>query len=385
VVEGSDPRVDQYWRTPAHGPRILFFSGGTALRGVSRALKRSTWNSIHVVTPFDSGGSSAEIRRAFRMISVGDLRNRMLALADEGPQGDPALASFLAFRFERKADRGELRRRLQRMVDGEDELTEPIGEPVRAIMRELLGSVAEAMPDDFDMRGASIGNLVLAGGYLRAGRDMAAVLEELSGFVRVRGVVRPVTEENLELGAVLADGQVVVGQHRLTGKEEKPPDSPVEEIFLAREGARATASASVEVLDLVANAELIVYPVGSFFSSVLCNLLPAGVGRAIVENDAPKIFLPNAGRDPEQKGLDMVDAALRIADAVRADAGADAPLDRIVTTLLCDRRDDIYDSVPNSVFRLVVQGVEVLRLRLSADGEARYDDEAVAGALLALA
>ena len=383
-MEGSDPRVERYWRMPSHGPRILFFSGGSALRGIARVLKRSTWNSVHVVTPFDSGGSSAEIRRAFRMLSVGDLRNRILALADEGPEGDPALYQLLGYRLNEQAGRAELRARLHRIVDGTDELIEALEEPDRAVIRELLGSVAESMPDDFDLRGASIGNLVLAGGYLREGRDMARVLRELSEFVRVRGIVRPVTEEDLQLGAVLADGTELIGQHRLTGKQEPPPASPIEEIFLARDGARVGAAASVEVLDLVANAEMIVYPPGSFFTSVLCNLLPAGVGRAIAANDAPKIYLPNAGADPEQSALGMVEAVERIAAAVRADAGDDVPLARIVGTVLLDRRDALYGGAPD-VLRLALEGVEVLRMRLSGEAARRYDPEAVVGALLALA
>ncbi|MHC4937964.1 MAG: GAK system CofD-like protein [Planctomycetota bacterium] len=383
-MEGSDPRVERYWRTPSHGPRILFFSGGTALRGIVRVLKNSTWNSVHIVTPFDSGGSSAAIREAFHMLSVGDLRNRMLALADEGPEGDPALFQLFAFRLPEDADPAELRHRMHRMVDGRDELIEPIADPVRAVVRELLGSVAEAMPPDFDLRGASIGNLVLAGGYLREGRDMAAVLKELSDFVRVRGVVRPVTEQDLQLGATLEDGSRVIGQHRLTGKEQAPPDSPIREIFLAKDGVPTEASATVEVLDLIANAEMIVYPVGSFYSSVLCNLLPAGVGRAIVECDAPKIYLPNTGTDPEQKSLPIEEALERIIAAVRADAGEEVAIPRIVSTLLYDRRDDLYDSVPN-VFRLALEGLEVIRMRLSDEGEARYDPQKVVHALLSLA
>ena len=40
-----------------------------------RGLKHYTHNSIHLITPFDSGGSSAVIRRTFRVLSVGDIRN----------------------------------------------------------------------------------------------------------------------------------------------------------------------------------------------------------------------------------------------------------------------------------------------------------------------
>ena len=67
---------------PALGPRLVFFTGGTALRDLSRQLTSYTHNSVHLITPFDSGGSSAALRRAFAMPAVGDIRNRLLALAD---------------------------------------------------------------------------------------------------------------------------------------------------------------------------------------------------------------------------------------------------------------------------------------------------------------
>ena len=67
---------------PPLGPRLVFFTGGTALRDLSRRLTAHTHNSVHLVTTFDSGGSSAALRRAFAMPAVGDLRNRLLALAD---------------------------------------------------------------------------------------------------------------------------------------------------------------------------------------------------------------------------------------------------------------------------------------------------------------
>ena len=81
-------RIEEARRAPEKGPAILFFSGGTASRQLSRELIHYSHNSIHVITTFDSGGSSAELRRAFGMPAVGDLRNRLLALADRSPSGN---------------------------------------------------------------------------------------------------------------------------------------------------------------------------------------------------------------------------------------------------------------------------------------------------------
>ena len=92
-------RVARYHRAPEIGPRLLFFSGGTALREVSQILTDYTHNSFHLITPFDSGGSSATLRRAFGMISVGDLRNRLLALADRKLRGHPEIYRLFAYRF----------------------------------------------------------------------------------------------------------------------------------------------------------------------------------------------------------------------------------------------------------------------------------------------
>src|SRR5688572_20913617 len=87
----DDVRVERCRRLPEFGPRLLFFSGGSALRGLSRKLKLYTENSAHLITPFDSGGSSALLRDTFGMPSVGDLRNRLMALADETARGSPEI------------------------------------------------------------------------------------------------------------------------------------------------------------------------------------------------------------------------------------------------------------------------------------------------------
>src|SRR6056297_3502215 len=114
-----DPvRLERYRHAPELGPRLLFFSGGSALRTFSRRLVDYTHNSFHLITPFDSGGSSAALRKAFRMPAVGDLRNRLMALADQTVRGNPEIYMLFAFRFPDDEEPTALRRRLDRMVRG---------------------------------------------------------------------------------------------------------------------------------------------------------------------------------------------------------------------------------------------------------------------------
>lgn len=59
---------------------------------------------------------------------------------------------------------------------------------------------------------------------------------------------------------------------------------------------------------LIDVAEIICYPMGSFYSSIVANLLPGGVGTAVAANPCPKVFVPNTVPDAEQSGMSMSDA-----------------------------------------------------------------------------
>jgi CofD-related protein of GAK system len=160
-----DPvRINRYAKAPELGPRILFFSGGSALNKASRILKNYTHNSIHMVTPFDSGGSSAKLRKAFAMPSIGDLRSRLMALADENITGQPEVYKLFNYRFPAQGEPDRLLAQLDAMIQGDDPLVHAIPNPMRRLIRNQLGFFRGAMPAGFDMRGASTGNLILAGG-----------------------------------------------------------------------------------------------------------------------------------------------------------------------------------------------------------------------------
>lgn len=384
-----DPvRLERYRHAPELGPRLLFFSGGSALRTFSRRLVDYTHNSIHLITPFDSGGSSAALRRAFRMPAVGDLRNRLMALADQTVRGNPEIYMLFAFRFPDDEEPDALRARLDRMVRGSDALVRAVPEPLRGIVRHHLGFFGDAMPDSFDLRGAAIGNLVLAGGYLNQGRSLDSVLYLFSQLVEARGIVRPVVDANLHLVAELENGDRLVGQHRITGRTTPALQAPVERVFLSRS---ASAPSPVRpridpvVDDLIEEAELICYPVGSFYTSLLATLLPEGVADAIARSEAPKVFVPNPdGTDPEELGLDLPGKVRRLLACLEASATTRVPPESVLGYVLVD----LAASAPplNLVEDAAKHGVEIVRLPLSTRRSAPlYDDDLLAEALLSLA
>jgi CofD-related protein of GAK system len=341
-----DPiRLARYSRAPEIGPTILFFSGGSALRKTSRVLTEYTHNSIHLITPFDSGGSSAKLRDAFPMISVGDLRNRLMALADTRLLGHPEVYRLFDTRLPTDAPPDELRVRLAAMVEGADPLVAAVPTPLRTLIRNHLGYFVDHMPASFDLRGASVGNLILAGGYLNNNSDIDAVIFLFSKLVAVRGIVRPVVDSNLHLSAELADGTVVVGQHHITSREV-PLTAPIRELRLTStiDAPEQLAHVTIDerTAELIGEAELICFPVGSFWTSVMACLLPRGVGRAVARAECPKVYVPNCGMDPEELGLPPHDQVKVLLEQLRRDAGEDTPTQSLLHLVLVDSQRGEY-------------------------------------------
>src|SRR5260370_30602875 len=87
-----------------HGLNIVAIGGGTGLSTLLRGLKRyvrsdGTWSIDHlgaIVTVTDEGGSSGALRKEFGMLPPGDIRNCILALAEE----EQLISRVFSYRFE---------------------------------------------------------------------------------------------------------------------------------------------------------------------------------------------------------------------------------------------------------------------------------------------
>jgi len=380
-------RLNRYLKAPELGPRILFFSGGTALTKTSRAIKRYTHNSLHLVTPFDSGGSSAKLRQAFAMPSIGDLRSRLIALADENITGHPEVYQLFSYRFPVDQPAAELLARLDLMIRGKEPLVAAISNPMRRLIRNQLGYFREAVPDDFDLRGASTGNLILAGGYLNNHKHLDPIIFLFSKLVNVLGTVLTVVNDDLHLAADLEDGSCITGQHRLTGKEVAPLESPISRLFLSSDPDKpvaANATMRKKYRRLIQQTELICYPPGSFYSSLVASLLPTGVGAAIAATDCPKVYVPNLGHDPEQIGMTLDSSVLTLLEYLRADNSDKCPNWKLLNFVLIDSKRGNYTSSLSAPLMQEL-GIRVIDTRLiSKQSAPYYDAELLASTLLSL-
>lgn len=387
VILPDRGRLALYRRTPELGPRVLFFTGGTALRTLSEKLIEYTHNSIHIVTPFDSGGSSATLRKAFKMPAVGDIRNRIMALADKGERGNPAIFELFAHRLPDTILPGEARQVLQHILDGRHPLIRRIPNPMREIVRSHLHVFADHMPDHFNASGACVGNLILTGGYLAYDRHLDPVVYLFSKLVEARGDVCAVVNEDLHLVAELENGSVLVGQHLFTGKETPPIPSPIRRLFISRE-TEEPRPAEIHIRDKVKarihEAHLICYPMGSFYSSIVANTLPKGVGDAVAALERPKVYVPNLGKDPEQLGMGLYDLVRTLLDYLQANCSRRTEPTTLLNTILLDSKGGNYPA-PLHLRRIQDLGIQILDVPLVTEKSHPYlDPDLLLEALLSL-
>jgi len=223
----------------AQGRRIVVVGGGTGLSTMLRGLKQYTSNIVAIVTVTDDGGSSGVLHRELGMLPPGDIRNCIVALADE----EPLMTELLQYRF--NGGTGTL-------------------------------------------QGHSFGNLLIAAMTNITG-DFERAVKETSNILAIRGRVLPSTIENVQIHAELADGTLADGETNIVESGQ-----PVKHIFLTPADVRPLD----EAIHAIKLADAIVIGPGSVYTSIIPNLLVKGIADAIAESDAVKIFVCNVMTQP---------------------------------------------------------------------------------------
>ena len=243
-------------RRKSSGPYIMAVGGGTGLSTLLRGIKAFTRNITAVVAVTDEGGSSGRIRNEWGMLPPGDVRNCIVALAEN----DNELRSILDFRF----DRGEL-------------------------------------------AGHSLGNLLLLAVTEMCG-DFSTAVEKMNHLLSIRGRVLPVTTEGITLVGRTKNGENVRGELDISHHGHE-----LSEIWLEP----ADSKPLPEVLSAVDDAEIILLGPGSLFTSVIPNILMPDFADKLKDAQVPKVYICNLMTQPEEtqgmnivQHLDWVSAAL---------------------------------------------------------------------------
>ncbi len=401
-------KVHHYEHHPLEGPPIAILSGGSGARRLSETLIRYTYNSIHVLPVFDDGGSSRELRHKLNMPPPGDLRNRLMALSDMSRSGNPEVSKLFRTRLPTNASPAELQEELESYISDQHPQMAKIERRYRRIIINHLDRFNYMKPGDFDLRGGNIGNFVIAGSYLSVG-DLESVIFEFSALAAVRGHVYPVcTGAHLHLRAEFEDGSAWVGQSKITSRSHPPiralsiverrPGPPLMTLDTEPEGVDAGASdEGIEAhptLNPLADAairrsSLVCYAMGSFYTSIISNLLVDGVGQAIRETKRPKVFIANLTCDAETPGMTVAAMLVELHRYLRRADPSPGPLEEYVQYALVSNHgaSPLGGRVPVELAAIRALGVEPIELPLesTAPGEAgQHDPEMVAAALISL-
>lgn len=369
-------------------PAIVFFSGGTALNGLAAELAEKNPDCAYIITTFDSGGSSAALRKVFDMPAVGDVRNRLLALADMSSPEKSNIVELLSTRLPRYADRTALYGQLSHLANGSHSLMDGFSEIVRKIISDRFALFIELAGDSFDPVNASLGNILLAAGFMAHQRILAPPIAQLSRLIGARGIVRAATVDNGHLAVRLMNGEILAGQHLFTGKEADPVSSPIDGMWICSDvddpWPRPVHASSLAI-NLVHGADLLVYPMGSFYSSMLAALSPQGLGQAISMNSCPKIFIPNMGFDPELIEHNINLQVDKLMEVLRMDNSAHIGSESVLNYVLIDSVDGNYQEEPNFA-ALKKLPLKVIDRRLVSDeSEGLIDPRLLASVLVELA
>jgi uncharacterized cofD-like protein len=298
---------------PAAPARIVLLTGGSAARSLTMALARAAVAVTRVVPAWDSGGSSKPIRAALGLMPVGDIRQALLTMASgEGRSDD--LVRLCNTRLSDE-NRPAAEEELAELLAGNHPLLADLDTERRTAIRADLERFAAAVGPDFDWLNGSVGNFILAGAMLRHGRDCDAGIAAFRDLCGIRDRVLPATgAHDAELTARLRDGSTVDGQHRITGLERARAAIGIETVALARPAAVHPGVAAA-----IADADVIAFGPGSFFTSILPHLLVDGLAAAVAANQsARKLFLANLVECNETTGRTLDELLDAFAAAARA-------------------------------------------------------------------
>jgi uncharacterized cofD-like protein len=261
--------------------RVVCIGGGTGLSTLLRGIRQYVASNSDgcqafdmdaltaIVSVSDDGGSSGRLIDEFGVLPPGDIRNCLVALADE----DETMSRLFEHRFESNGA----------------------------------------------LRGHSVGNLLLIALTHINNGSFPRAIQEASRVLAVRGRILPVSVEPTTLCAELVDGTVVRGESAIPNR---PNRSPIRRVFLAhrtenghKDNGHGSAPESSEpihalpdALQAIHDADAIIIGPGSLYTSILPNLAVPEVAEALRRTKAVTIFVCNVMAEPgETDGFSVTD------------------------------------------------------------------------------
>ena len=216
--------------------RIVCLGGGNAMpKAILSGLKNYPVKLSVICAMLDSGGSAGRLRRDYKIVSPGDIRRALIALANTSP----VTKELFDYRFKT----GEL-------------------------------------------KGHHFANLFITALEL-ATNNYERAIKEISKFLNVKHEVIPSTLDDTNLYALLENGKIISGETNIDIPKHNG-NLKIKKVFL-----KPKARAYPQAIVAIKKADLIVIGPGDLYSSLAQILLTEGIPEAIRKSKAKKVYICN--------------------------------------------------------------------------------------------
>ena len=284
--------------------KIVVFGGGTGISYLLKGLKHFPVDITAVITVSDNGRSTGRLREEFHTPAVGDIRKVITSLSG-------------------------------------------IDEPIKKMMEYRFKTSS-------DLDGHSVGNLILTA-MLDLNGSLKDSIAYLSKLLDVKHRVLPISEDSrLTLMARDFDGNVIEGEHQITSAHKQ-----FERIYYKEE-----PKVVPEVIEAIKEADLIIFSMGSLYTSVLPNIICKEVQEALRDAKAPTMYLCNVVTQPGETDKftvgDHVELLNRYLETKKLDAviASNTKIDKKIAKKYYT--EEQKDPVPIDHKRLKELGVELI-------------------------
>lgn len=228
--------------------KVVVLGGGTGISYLLRGLKSFPVDITAVITVSDNGCSSGKLREEFDTPAVGDIRKVITSLSEI----DNPIKEMISYRFNTSSD-----------LDGH-----AVGNLILTAMLDITGSLKDS-------------------------------ITSLSKLLDVRHTVLPISEDSkLTLVGEDIEGNVIEGEEQITKAGCK-----IAKIYYKNE-----PKVLPEVIHAIEEADLIIFSMGSLYTSILPNIICHEVKETLNKSKAPIMYLCNAVTQPgETEGFTVSD------------------------------------------------------------------------------
>lgn len=217
--------------------KVTVFGGGTGMSTLLKGLKEFPIDLRAVVSVCDDGRSTGKLRKEFNIPAMGDIRKVMISLA----KTEPLMEKILEYRFSTSSDLNE----------------------------------------------HTVGNLLLTAGSQVTG-NLSDGISAISKVLNLKGKVIPFSEDDITLIGEMSDGSIVKGESEIT----KSP------LIIKKVYYEDEPTVCKEVLDSIKESDLIIFSMGSLFTSIIPNLLSKSLIDEIDKSNAKIMYVCNMMSQP---------------------------------------------------------------------------------------